>query len=345
MDLDNLCLKHRFNINYILSDCGGKYTKNDILNRMRELQNNRDIVRKLLDIPKIEQKSETWYNVRKNLITASDFAQALGQGKFGTQNDIIKKKVKLDDESNSSFNNPFFQWGNMFEPIANNIYSLLHSNVIVHEFGLIPHPKHRFFGASPDGITDYGIMLEIKCPFKRKIESGGEIPLQYYYQIQGQLDVCGLKECDYFECQFALYDSQEEFRASFDDNCMKGVIIETDNKRYLYSNIYSPTLTNVGLDEINQWIEEININNAVSNIKYWYLSHFNLQRVKYDKEFVEENMRDLSVVWSKIEEYRNNPSKFELEILKKITLNTRSTSSSKSKTTQLNYGFIDDPNE
>jgi hypothetical protein len=41
-------------------------------------------------------------------------------------------------------------------------------------------------------------MLEIKCPFRRRIT--GEVPLQYYYQIQGQL-----------ECEFSKYFNEAEY--------------------------------------------------------------------------------------------------------------------------------------
>ena len=151
-------------------------------------------LQKLLEIPKIVQKSEEWYRARENMISASDFAQALGKGKFGNQNQLIQKKCDPVDESAFSLTNPFFKWGNMFESVACDIYSSV-NKANSHEFGLLKHPVHKFFGASPDGISDDGVMLEIKCPLKRKI--GGDVPTQYYYQIQGQLDVCGLEECDY----------------------------------------------------------------------------------------------------------------------------------------------------
>ena len=69
--------------------------------------------------------------------------------------------------------------------------------------GLIIHNQYKHIGASPDGISDLGIMLEIKCPFKRKID--GAIPEQYWMQIQGQLEVCDLEECDYLECKLWEY--------------------------------------------------------------------------------------------------------------------------------------------
>lgn len=355
-NLDNICLKNKLNKTRICKDC-----KNDeqlllcVTERLIELKKNKKLVQKLLKIPKIEQKSQEWYLIRQNLITASDFAQALGQGKFGNQTEIIKKKVRPSDESSASLSNPFFKWGNMFEPVANNIYSKMHFDVQIHEFGLIQHKELSYFGASPDGISDTGIMLEIKCPYKRKIESGGEVPKQYYYQIQGQLEVCGLKECDYFECQFQLYNTIEEFYNSYGDNKIKGVVIElpcsSGGTYYKYSPILMKSKQNVNLEEIKEWVDN-NTNEEFIDIKFWYLDRYNLKRVSLDKGFVDEKLKELKSVWEKILYYRNNPERFNIEILKTINIgdifnsdNQDSKINKQSKTNITGYCFITDPHE
>ena len=261
-------------------------------------------VQRLLTMPKIEQKTQEWYNARNNLITASDFAQALGHGKFGTQKQLIEKKVILDDFK--VLNNPFFEWGNLFEPVACDVYSHMHS-ANVHEFGLIRHPKYNYFGASPDGITDEGIMLEIKCPFKRKIT--GEIPLQYYYQIQGQLDVCELDECDYFECEFSKYTSYDDYKNEYGDGLYTGVIstqVIDGKKSYVYMGVQNG-MCNKHRDE---------------DAMYWVLKKYLLKRVIKDEEFLSKNLHELKKVWDKIIEYRNDKDKFELEVKKKCMLDT-----------------------
>lgn len=282
----------------------------------------------LLSLPKIEQKSEEWYELRHNMITASDFAQALGQGKFGTQKQLIEKKCSSrGNETSISKSNPFFKWGNMFEPVACAIYSKMHKDIKIHDFGLIQHPKYTFFGASPDGITESGIMLEIKCPFKRKIN--GEVPKQYYYQIQGQLDVCDLDECDYFECMFDIVD-KEIFIAY---NGIKGYINEENDGRYIYSNVYE-----------NDYCK----NDAVlenDRTKYWILKEYNTVRIKRDKCFVESKLQDLKEVWDKIIYYRKNENDFQIDILNKIQIETESSNTMKKKTNfEMNfdsYAFLD----
>lgn len=258
----------------------------------------------LLKIPKIEQKTPEWYEARHGMISASDLAQALGEGKFGTPRDLIIKKV--DPPEYGVLNNPFFNWGNMFEQVANDVYSKLH-NVKVYEFGLLRHPTVSYFGASPDGITENGVMLEIKCPLKRKI--GGDVPTQYYYQIQGQLDVCDLDECDYFECEFALCKSVWEFEAY---KGIKGVFAK--DEKYVYGPLV-----------LNETEDMDCIENFVStnqNISYWILKKYNLKRVIRDKQFINEKLVELKEVWDKILYYRENMDKFKTEILQEINIET-----------------------
>lgn len=210
----------------------------------------------------------------------------------------------------------------MFEPVANDIYSLLHYGITIHEFGLIRHKDISHFGASPDGISEFGIMLEIKCPYKRKVEVNGEIPKQYYYQIQGQLEVCGLKECDYFECKFERYTTWNEFLANFDDEHLKGVIVETSSNQYIYSsiihNINGKHRTTV--DEVETWLEDVVTNFEFIDIKFWYLSHYNLKRVEFDKSFVEPKLAELSKFWDRVMYYRKNPIKYDIEVLRTLYL-------------------------
>ena len=55
-------------------------------------------------------------------------------------------------------------------------------------------------------------MLEIKCPYSRKID--GVIKPEYFSQMQGQLEVCDLEYCDFLECDFQKFDCPD-FKAIF----------------------------------------------------------------------------------------------------------------------------------
>ena len=153
--------------------------------RVKVINEYKSILNDLMKIPRIEQRSEEWYRVRNNLITASDFAQSIGKGKFSSQNQFYKNKCGYENNV-LDMSVPALQWGVRYEEVANMFYQLK-MNVDVHEFGLLPHPEIDFVGASPDGISTMGIMLEIKCPWKRQDRNH---PGAVLHQIQGQLEVC-----------------------------------------------------------------------------------------------------------------------------------------------------------
>ena len=86
-------------------------------------------------------------------------------------------------------------------------------------------------------------MIEIKCPFKRILKKD-YVPEKYYYQIQGQLAVCELEECDYVECYFKRYDTDEEYINEVKEkqftNTNHGIIAEyLDKINDCYYYIYS----------------------------------------------------------------------------------------------------------
>ena len=131
--MDKLIAKHNFDVDKIIQHDG--ITRFDVENRIKQIKKYQKTLDYLITMPKVEQKSDEWYRMRENMITASDFAQALGHGKFGSVAQFYAKKV---DKSKGEFKtNIFFDWGNMFEPVATDIYSMMH-DVFVYEFGLIP---------------------------------------------------------------------------------------------------------------------------------------------------------------------------------------------------------------
>jgi hypothetical protein len=76
-------------------------------------------------------------------------------------------------------------------------------NEIVHEIGLVPHPTYNWLGGSPDGVTESGCLLEIKCPMMRTIEPG-QVPENYFPQIQLCMEIMELESC--FFVQYAPYE-------------------------------------------------------------------------------------------------------------------------------------------
>ena len=285
--------------------------------RIQEIMNYNRIVDELKKYPVIVQRSEEWYKIRESLITASDFGQALKKGKFGSQKDFYKKKCGYE-ENTFDASLPALQWGIRYEEVANMFYKLKF-NVNVDEFGLLPHPKYPFLGASPDGISNMGIMLEIKCPWKRKRTD--VIPEQYYYQIQGQLEVCNLEECDYLECYIQEYD---DFDSMIKDKTYvyKGQVWELPDGKYKYGNI-------------NEFYPENTYKCYYYGIKDWFV-----KRVKRDRSFFEEIFPQLKTVWDNVLLYRGNQLEY-----KNAMKNTRNMNDSKIKKVLFRTDIQDEDNE
>ena len=273
-------------------------------------------------IPNIEQRTPEWYEARKRLVTASSLAQALGLGKYKSQKDLIIEKCGYKEVPFMTA--PPLIWGTKYEPVAGEIYKR-RNNTELYEFGLIPHPTISFFGASPDGITDCGTMLEIKCPYMRKIT--GEIPQEYFYQIQGQLDVCDLNECDYVECTFQEYsggfpsfavDTQCVDSDHYTiDMCEKGVFLEYRGMVNKTSYIYGPV--NTSPEVAHNWVvaesERLYAEGAeIVKETYWKLAEYMCKRVFRDQEFMTTRYLELEQVWNRILLYRQNKELYDREI-------------------------------
>lgn len=260
-------------------------TVDSVKKRKSTIEKYRCILNHLLTLPKVEQRSEEWYCIRKNLITASDFAQAVGKGKFGTVNQFYKTKCGYE-QNNVDMTIPALKWGVRYEEVANMFYKNK-MNVEVHEFGILKHPEIDFIGASPDGISDMGIMLEIKCPWKRKKTE--TIPEQYYYQIQGQLEVCKLEECDYLECYIEEYYDRDEMKHNT-TSLYKGVIYEVKLNVFEYGKLND--------------LDYERMEGTYINVYYYGIKDYFLRRVYRDKEFFQVIIVQIENVWKKVVEFR-----------------------------------------
>jgi putative phage-type endonuclease len=195
--------------------------KPDIIGMTEKLQRVRDKYQP-------EQRSEDWYKYRHEFLTASSIGKV-----FGTpcsQNQLIVEKCNPHKSFSGgcvNTNSPLHH-GQKYEPVSVLIYEGMYKTK-VGEFGCIRSSNVSCIGASPDGINIdpsndlYGRMLEIKNVVSRVIT--GTPKCEYWIQMQFQMYVCDLKECDFLETKFVEYRSREEF---IDD----GSFIKTGSDEY-----------------------------------------------------------------------------------------------------------------
>ena len=262
--------------------------------------------------PQPEQRTKEWYEFRHNLITASSAWKALDSQCY--INSIIFEKCKpYDDSKFDSVNlNTPFHWGTKYEPISVQIYEHMYKTKI-DDFGCIKHDIYSFLGASPDGInTDrnselYGRMLEIKNIVNREING---IPKQeYWIQMQLQMEVCNLNECDFLETKFIEYENYHEF---INDGSFKKS--ETDKKKGIFILFFhngKPHYEYPPIDieekSFEEWEQNIMEKNHemewIKNI-YWKLEIISCVLVLRNKLWFESAVKKISDVWNIIEKER-----------------------------------------
>ena len=277
-------------------------------------------IQRLRELPQPIQRTPEWYQFRWNLITASNAWKA-----FETQsaiNQLIYEKCQplksFDDngeeEKMVNTNSPM-HWGQKFEPLSVMIYEDMY-NSKVEDFGCIQHLTYKFLGASPDGIIiesetgRYGRMLEIKNPVSREIT--GVPKKEYWVQMQLQMEVCDLDECDFLETKFVEYPDYDSYRddSTIANDLYKGTIIYFHTKERKPFYLYKPLNLHLA-EDISKWEEE-NIekyesepfNYSFLKFIYWKLDKLSCVLVLRNKDWFKNNIGQLEKVWKTIETER-----------------------------------------
>lgn len=164
-------------------------------------------VEKLIAREYAAQKSEEWLALRGKMLTASDAATAIGVNKYQTPHDLLLKKCGVGEKFTG---NEATRHGEKYEDEARIVYEERYGEV-VHEIGLCPHPVHQWLGGSPDGVTESGKLVEIKCPMSREIKP--EVPSHYMPQLQLCMEILDLESCDFIQYKPAEFNwpKPEEF--------------------------------------------------------------------------------------------------------------------------------------
>ena len=307
---------------------------------------------KIKKIPQYEQKSAEWLKQRNECLTATAVAIALDEDPYKYPVELLLdkcgRKAPFEENENVHHGKKYEQIGNMFYSFRNNIK--------VAEYGLIQDEKYVFIGASPDGICEkntlntdklsklVGRLLEIKFPKTRKINTEGKLdgdicPHYYYVQVQTQLYVTKMDECDFLQCRVEEYDSWEDFVQDSNTNIPglskmtnleKGCLIQLlprnmvgkdDPKMCLYNAKYIyPSRLHLSNDEIERWIadeilhfhkNELSNKYIVDRIIYWRLSQVACHLIKADTEWFETKIPLLKQFWDYVLFYRKNTKKLD----------------------------------
>ena len=267
-----------------------------------------------------EQRSLEWYQYRYNLITASNAWKCFENN--NVKNQIIYEKCKpLVTGGGSNYVNTSspMHHGVKYEDVSVKLYEEKYKTKIA-DFGCLKHDIYPFLGASPDGINVletsplYGRMLEIKNPVSRIITG---IPKKdYWIQMQLQMEVCDLDECDFLETKFVEFNNEEEFIANGGfyqqndnfDNAMGILLYFSIAGKPTYE--LAPFFCNE--PEYNIWFEktqqkyEKNDKSTFVRSIYWKVEMFSCVLVLRNKLWFTNSIGEIKDIWDIIEHDRMN---------------------------------------
>ena len=146
-------------------------------------------------------------------------------------------------------------------------------------------------------------MLEIKNIVNREIN--GIPKMEYWIQMQVQMETCDLNECDFLETKFVEYDSYNDFIedgnfTTTNDNKLKGIILmfnKNNNTFYEYAPLYIDEST------YNKWEESMFNKNSDSlwiQTIYWKLEKYSNVLVLRNKLWFKEAVKKFEAAWNTI---------------------------------------------
>lgn len=315
------------------------------MEKVRDIKWYRNRVKTLRAKEQPVQRSPEWFSARNTRITASEAACCLTLSEehckeyvetynvkkfkykpdhclshFDNKDDYILNKCRTFYGENLFKDSIYTLHGKKYEEIATRLYRKQFNTDVI-EFGLLPHPRLNWVAASPDGITPDGVMLEIKCPYSRKIEEGVP-PIWYEVQMQIQLEVTDLNQCDFLECAIKELPTEEEFiNQEIEGQQDKGILLnkvdEPDNSETKY--LYPPDALNTD-QEFIEWstktIEEYKLQNIIVTPIYYYMHKWFMVSVYRRKQWfnsVKHHFKETMDIIKKLqsstqlfEEYRQN---------------------------------------
>ncbi|KAI4455404.1 hypothetical protein MML48_9g00009794 [Holotrichia oblita] len=204
---------------------------------------SREVIVKVATITTGQSTNENWLVIRKNRLTASKFATVL---KACRRNKYPPSLFKSIVESYDLSSIHAIQWGQEHEKTAIKCFEE-NTNLKVNATGLWLD-ECGFLGASPDGLIDDNILVEVKCPYKYRnavlsevlahdktyiiTEEANEMRVNqqhdYWQQIQGQLhitnrDICYLIIWTPAECKIVTIEKDVEWTTNI--NVLKNFYI------------------------------------------------------------------------------------------------------------------------
>ena len=243
---------------------------------------------------KQDQRTDAWHTTRGKMITASEVSK-VWQTPASRMEVLLKKLETAAAPSGNPI--PALIWGTRFEAVAKHLYEK-ETRCAIYDVGCCVHPVHSFLGASPDGLIvpldddpkRYGRLVEFKCPMSRPLKD--KIPIEYFHQMQMQMECTGIDECEYVEFRFkqVFYHEWTEWKEQ------KGIFLVGVNGKVKYDHE-----TNWSMEKVNEDDQFV----------YWILTNVKKDFVAKDLEWLPSHLSELKAFWDEVVQHRENGTKPE----------------------------------
>jgi len=252
-------------------------------------------VERILALPQTDQKSKSWYRESRELLTGHEFGTVV-YGSPNARRGVIMKKcaeVAVDETvdimsstvfcSNAEGSLSAFKWGWRYEPVVRTLYEQCVAGGSVNgDIGRVRHPTLPRLAASPDGLIlsgeKQGRLLEIKCPITRELN--GEVPMEYWCQMQLQAEVCNVDAVEYVEARLSSlpYERANELTPAVLAKAKQpwmGVVAVTSptlfGPTHEYQYAYSPLFPTSDLESLLAWIPDVGYEGRLVERSIWWV--------------------------------------------------------------------------
>lgn len=252
-----------------------------------------------------EQGSSEWFKIRKNIITASIVPDLLGthmklyecakqralaidqvEIKIGrnyrTRQEVIQQKTNQKPATIKTASY-ILEKGQLCEHVIRDHLEKGHwqLNPLDIYMPLKFRIKDGWLGASPDGCFNSPLrMLEIKTLVYRKLEKN-VIPHKYWIQMQIQMYVYGVVECEYAEARVEFIDTYGEWKyGNYEGD--RGVVVRD------VSGCIHTCPVNLSYDE---WHDSVLVDlvNYGFQILYYHIPEAQILQISYDERWMHEH--------------------------------------------------------
>lgn len=249
MDLEDMCIKFQQSLSY-----------------------STDEIDRILDATDGQCNNKLWHSIRQGMLTASNFGKACHYIDINKDPPTSFLKTIMGESTIEKHLPQPLKWGRRKEPVARLMYKRVfkrnHFSLKVKEQGILLNEIYPCVGCSVDDIVSCKCrpkhsdrIIEIKCPYSSRDKMPKEAAIErkifyneencrweitpncpYYAQVQGQLGLCGIQECDLvIYTKQGIHVSTAVFDSSFFSEMLKTVLLF--HKKYVTPTILHKVLS------------------------------------------------------------------------------------------------------